>query len=293
MRLQGPVVLAMVVVLVLAGAMRPGLAAQTLPQITQFVLRGGSNSILGAYYQGGLGFRFAGGTLLLGAVYTDVLALEPYIAFTRPWSLHSGWTLTFLASYGDLGGDYRVDRLPEIALSRGASIPGTPLAYSLDLGLGYYSVRPGPLTAARASAVPQLTATFPLGTTTTLKGTLGYRYYVYTDAMPTGQWWGSAVLTLNPSNTLSMTFTYLFQDAWGSSPLVFDALSDDHTLAGAVNLRVSPALTLQHSQTYSFISQTISARVYGMTVTLPQGFSLSVSFDDVPQKLTVSLSFSR
>ena len=288
MRLRG-LVLTLVGLLVLAGAAHP---ASAQPQVVQFVLRGGSNSILGDYYQLGLGFRLRGGTLLFGGTYTDVFGLEPYLAFTRPWSLPSGWTFTFLASYGDLGGDYRVNRLPEVTLSRRVPLSG-PLAFVLDLSAGYYVVRPNNLSGGRVSAVPQLTATFPLGTAATLTGTLGYRYYGYFDTMSNAQWWGSAVLTLSPSPAFALTFTYLYQDAWGVSPLLFDALSDDHTLAGAVRLRVSPALTLQHSQTYSFISRTISARVYTATLSTPQGLSISVSYDDVPQTLSFSLSFSR
>jgi hypothetical protein len=90
-----------------------------------------------------------------------------------------------------------------------------------------------------------------------------------------------------------VTFTYLYQDAWGSSPLLFDALGDDHTLAGAVSLRVSPALSVGHSQTYSFISQSISARVYSGSLSTPEGVSVSVSYDDVPRTLSFSLTFRR
>lgn len=284
------VVLAAVGFLVLAGTARP--ASAQLP-ITQFVLRVGFNSILGDYYQAGLGFRLAGGTLLLGGIYTEELAFEPYVAFIRPWSLPSRWTLSFHASYGDLGGDYRVDRFPEITLSRRTPLSGTPLAFVLDMGLGYYSVHPNNVTGARVSAVPQITASLPLGSAASLTGSLGYRYYAYMEGAANTQWWGSAALTLNPVPALSMTFTYLFEDAWGSSPLLFDTLSDDEYLYGLITLRLSPSVALQHSQKYSFISETISERLYNVLLTMPQGYSLTVTYDDMAQKVTFSLGFSR
>ncbi len=270
-----------------AGHTEPG------PAITQFVLRGGSNSVLGSYYQAGLGFGLAGGTLLVGATQTATLGLEPFVAYSRPWSLAGGWTLTLLGSYGDLGGDYRVDRHPEVTLSRSAAIAGTPFAFSLAFGAGAYTVRPTGVSGGRATVAPSLSGTFPLGPAATLRGSLGYQHYAYSDGGANGAWTGSVALALSPAGALSVTFTYLFQDAWGSSPLLFDALSDDHTLAGAVSLRLSPALSVGHSQTYSFISRSISARVYSASLSTPEGVSVSVSYDDVPRTLSFSLSFRR
>ncbi len=261
--------------------------------LTQVVLKGSSNSILGSYALAGLGFALSADTILtFGATFTERFGLEPLLAVAQTRTLGSNWTLNWTVSRGDLGGDYRVDRLPEITFTRDGTVGG-PVAYHLEAGVGYFAVRSSGGSGLRGLLGAQLaTSSIPIGSLLAVNGNVGYRQYLYSDGTLHSGWWRSFQLTVAPEASLSTAFTYYRQDVSGTSPLLFDAMSPDHYVAGAATLRIGQAVTLQHNQTYSLISQTISARVYSITVQLPRGPSANISWDDVPQKLSVSYSWS-
>lgn len=278
----------------------PAAAALPIPEIREIVLRGSSNAILGFNATAGLGFFLGGGTTLtLGMTYTERLGYEPLIALSRTTPVASGWNLTLAASRGDFGGDYRVDRLPEITLSKGGSIPGSSLNYGLEAGAGYFIVRPGDLTGFRGVLAGNVT-TAPIvlfgsaapGSAALSFGT-GHRQYFYGSGGPHGAWSGSATLSMTPARPVGLTFTYFRQIASGSSPLLFDGMGEENYVVGTLNLRISDGASVQHSQKYSFITSAISERIYGITISLEGGHAVGVSWDDVAQKLSVSLSFRR
>lgn len=270
-------------------------AALPIPEIREIVLRGSSNAILGFHATAGLGFFLGGGTrLTLGMTYTEKLGYEPLITLSRTTPVASGWNLTLLASRGDFGGDYRVDRLPEITLSRGGPVAGSSLSYNLEAGAGYFIVRPGDLNGFRGVLAGSLT-TAPISVPgfAALSFGTGYRQYFYSSGTFHGAWSGSATLSVTPAPRLGLTFTYFRQVASGSSPLLFDGMGEENYLGGALSLRLSDRVTLQHSQKYSFITSAISERIYGVTISVVGGHAVGVSWDDIAQKLSVSLSFRR
>lgn len=266
-----------------------------LPGFTSIVLRGGSNSILGFYAAGGLGFAVGPGyTLVLGITYTERSGYEPLITLSRVAPVGSGWTLAATASRGDFGGDYRVDRLPEITFTRSGPLAGAILHYGLEAGAGYFVVQPNNLGGARGTVSVSLsTSPFRPTGTATLSASTGYRQYAYGSGEAHGAWWGSASLSLTPTPSLATTFTYLRQTPSGSSPLLFDAMGEENYVAGSANLRLSENLSLQHSQTYSFITNAISGRVYGISLTVAGGHTFTVSWDDIAQKLSASYGYRR
>jgi hypothetical protein len=71
---------------------------------------------------------------------------------------------------------------------------------------------------------------------------------------------------------------------------LFDALNTDSYVQGDASLMLLPWLTLGHSQTYSFITQGITHRVYSVRVTPQAGYAVGIGWDDVAQ--LPSLSFS-
>lgn len=261
------------------------------PAAGQYTATGSKNAILGIYLSAGRMVTLAPWTTLtLGATYSETLGTEPLVALGYSRPLSGGWNVAFVASSGGIGGDYRVDRLPEVSLSRGAQLPGTGLFYGLELGAGNYTVRPNGLTGYRFHAAARLsTPAYPLGRFAGTAAEIGYRQFAYTAAAH-GAGWGTARLTITPAPPLSLTFSYLRQIPSGSSPLLFDAMGEESTLSGSVSFRVLPAVTLSHAQAYSYLSGALVDRIYGLSVTVPGGPTISVSWDTVDQ--TGSLSFS-
>jgi len=263
------------------------------PAAQRITLTGGQNSILGTYLSGGLEVPVGELTGTLGGTWSGTLGVEPLavLSYSRP--IEGGWTLSGTLGYGGIGGDYRVNRLPEIRLTKSFAIPVVPFSYSLGFGVGYYTVRPVDLSGVRGDFSAQLNMTpYSLSPTASLSAGVGYTYYVYAIGGPNGAATGSATLTLTHSPSLSTSFTYYRAIATGSSPLLFDNIGEDNYVSGLVSLAVSSGLTVRHSQNYSFLSNSISARVYSVTVAV-QTVSLTVSYDEVPQKWSLSASLSR
>lgn len=263
------------------------------PASAQVTLTGGSNTILGIYFSIGSILTLAPWTTLtLGATYTSILNTEPLISFRFARPLR-GWTLTFNTTLGGLVGDYRVDRLPEIRLTRQAPL-GAHLSYSLDFGLGNFRVWPGNLAAIRADVGMQV-STLPITLSRSLSAgaLIGYRQYMYFNPAQArhSAWWTSAYVSWRPLPTVAATLSYFRQEIWGASPLLFDAMGRDQYVTGTLSVRPTPRITLTHTQTYSFVSRAISARVYGGQIALRDGQSVVVSWDDVPR--TFSLSYGR
>ncbi len=292
MRQRSPAIAKIVVItLGLLSGFHPTRTAAALPAITQVVLRGGNNSILGNYGALGLGFALsADTTFTLGSTYTDALGLEPLVALTQTRRVGSDWTLSWTFSRGDIGGDYRVERVPEVTLTTGGNVGG--LGYSLQTGVAHFLVRPTGLDGVRGTLQGQVgTPALPLGSFLALSASTGYTQYIYSGGGALhGAWWGTVQLSVAPEAVLSMVFTYYRQIPSGSSPLLFDALGSDHYIAGTATLKVVEAVTVQHSQTYSFNSQSITARVYSVTVLLRPGQSAGISWDEVPRKVSFSYS---
>ncbi len=289
-----PALAVLIAVVVALTAAQPAQGAW-VPRISRVVLHGSSNAILGQYVSGGLGFELGAGTVLtLGMTYTELRGIEPLVALSMTRPITPAWNLTVLASTGDLGGDYRVDRLPEITVSRSGPIAGAALTYRLEAGVGHFVVQPADLSGARGVVAGQIaTPPIPLGSALTADASTGYRHYAYSAGASHGAWWASAGLSLAPAPGLSVALTYFRQVPSGSSPLLFDAMGEENSARGSASFRVSPTATLTHSQKYSFISRSIEERVYRISFTAAGGVTLSVSYDDVPRKLTASISISR
>ncbi len=268
-------------------------AFSSTPPMQPVVFRGGFSSILGGYAVTGLSFALRPGVLLiLGTTFTERLGLEPLLSLQSTTSLGSGWSVSLAASRGDFGGDYRVDQLPEVTLTYGRAIPGTFLHLGLEAGVGHFAVYPTGANGVRGTVAASLgTSAIRLSPVLSLNLSTGYRQYVYSDGALHGAWWGSIQLSATPLPAFSATITYARQDVTGASPLLFDAMSNGHSAAGATAIRLGPAVTLQHSQTYDLIARTISARVYSATLSLERNQTAGLSWDDVARK--VSLSYSR
>jgi hypothetical protein len=230
-------------------------------------------------------------TLAYGTTYTQGLGLEPLLSITGRSTLPDGWNVGFTASRGGFGGDYRVERLPEVTVWRTAPLLGPFLSYNIEWGVANYVVRPVGLTGIRGTtAVTVSTAQIPLDRVITVSASAGYRQDGYSIGGANSAWWASTQFSFNFSSSLSSSFTYFRQDPWGTSPLLFDTMGASNYAAGSVTVTPGPGLTIGHSQTYDFLGRAISSRTYSFNLTLAPGVVGGLSWDDVSRQLTTSVS---
>lgn len=273
----------------------PSLAAQP-----PYTLTGGKNAILGTYLSAGRRIPVGDITETLGLTWSEVLGIEQLAAISYSQPVGNGWTFNAGVSYGGIGGDYRVNRLPEIRFTKSAPISILPLSYSLGFGVAYYMVRPVALSGFRTDFSVQLDTTpYTVSPNATLSSGITYAYQVYDHGGPDSGAWGSVTLTLTHSPSLSTSFTYFREITAGTSPLLFDNLTESNYVLGLVSLVVSPGFTVQHSQEYSFLSNSLIDRIYSVIVTTQPDFvapwlvNVSLGYDDIAQKWSLSAAFAR
>jgi hypothetical protein len=263
-----------------------------LPTDAAISFSGGNSGIVGDWLSisltSGLG---SDATLAYGTTYTQVLGLEPLLSITGRGTLPDGWNVSLTASRGGLGGDYRVERLPEVTVWRTAPLLGPFLSYNLEWGVANYVVRPVGLTGIRGTtAVTMSTAQLPLDRVVSASASAGYRQNGYSIGGTNSAWWASTQLSFNFSSILSSSFTYFRQDPWGASPLLFDTMGASNYAAVSITVTPGPGLTIGHGQTYDFIGRAISTRTYSFNLTLAPGVVGGLSWDDVTRRLTTSVS---
>ncbi len=268
------------------------LVSRVLPSDAAISFSGGNSGVVGDWLSisltTGLG---SDSTLAYGTTYTQGLGLEPLLSITARGALPDGWNVGLAASRGGLGGDYRVDRLPEVTVWRTMPLLGPFLSYNLEWGAANYVVRPVGLTGIRGTtAVTVSTAQIPLDRVVAVSASAGYRQNGYSIGGLNSAWWASTQFSFNFSSSLSSSFTYFRQDAWGASPLLFDTMGASNYAAGSVTVTPGPGLTIGHSQTYDFLGRAISSRTYSINLTLAPGVVGGLNWDDVARQLTMSVS---
>jgi hypothetical protein len=269
-----------------------GLVSGALPSDAAVSFSGGNTGIVGDWLSisltTGLG---ADATLAYGTTYTQALGVEPLLSISGRGTLPDGWNVRLIASRGGLGGDYRVERLPEATVWQTMPLLGPFLSYTLEWGAANYIVRPVGLTGIRGTtAVTVSTAQIPLDRVIAVSASAGYRQNGYSIGGTNSAWWASTQFSLNFSSSLSSSITYFRQDPWGTSPLLFDTMGASNYLGGSVTVTPGPGLTIGHSQTYDFLGKAISGRTYSFNLTLAAGVVGGFSWDDIARRLTTSVS---
>jgi hypothetical protein len=268
------------------------LVLRVLPSEASVSLSGGNTGIVGDWLSisltTGLG---PDATLAYGTTYTQVLGLEPLLSVSGRGSLPDGWNVGLTISRGGLGGDYRVERLPEATVWRTAPLLGPFLSYTLEWGAANYIVRPVGLTGIRGTtAVTVSTAQIPLDRFIGVSASAGYRQNGYSIGGTNSAWWASTQFSFTVSPSVSSSLTYFRQDPWGISPLLFDTMGASNYVAGSASLTPAPGLTIGHSQTYDFLARAVSSRTYSLNLTLAPGVVGGLSWDDVARQLVTSVS---
>jgi hypothetical protein len=268
------------------------LVSGALPSDAAVSFSGGNTGIVGDWLSisltTGLG---SDATLAYGTTYTQALGVEPLLSISGRGTLPDGWNVRLSASRGGLGGDYRVERLPEATVWQTMPLLGPFLSYTLEWGAANYIVRPVGLTGIRGTtAVTVSTAQIPLDRVIAVSASAGYRQNGYSIGGTNSAWWASTQFSLNFSSSLSSSITYFRQDPWGTSPLLFDTMGASNYLGGSVTITPGPGLTIGHSQTYDFLGKAISGRTYSFNLTLAPGVVGGLSWDDIARRLTTSVS---
>jgi hypothetical protein len=268
------------------------LVSRVLPSDAAVSFSGGSSGMVGDWLSisltTGLG---SDATLAYGTTYSQILGLEPLLSISGRGMLPDGWNVGLTASRGGFGGDYRVERLPEVTVWRTTPLLGPFLSYTLEWGAANFIVRPVGLTGIRGTtAVTVSTAQIPLDQVIAVSASAGYRQNGYSIGGTNSAWWASTQFSFNFSSSLSSSFTYFRQDPWGTSPLLFDTMGASNYAAGSVTVTPGPGLTLGHSETYDFIGRTISGRAFSFGLTLAPGVVGGLTWDDIARRLTTSVS---
>ncbi len=268
------------------------LVLRVLPAEASISLSGGNTGIVGDWLSisitTGLG---PGTTLAYGTTYTQALGPESLLSISKRGSLPDGWNAGLTVSRGGLGGDYRVERLPEAIVWQTAPLLGPFLSYTLEWGAANYVVRPVGLTGIRGTlAVTVSTAQIPLNPLVGVSASAGYRKNGYSVGGTHSAWWASTQVSFTVSPGLSSSVTYFRQDPWSTSPLLFDTMGASNYLAGSASFTAGPGLTLGYGQTYDFLASAISSRTYSFNLTLAPGVVGGLSWDDVTRRLTTSVS---
>lgn len=255
-------------------------------------LSGGTSGVVGDWVSISLTDRLGSdATLGYGTTYTQALGLEPLLFVTGGGVLPDGWNLGFTASRGGMGGDYRVERLPEITVWRTTPLLGPFLSYTLEWGAANYVVRPVGLTSIRGTtAITVSTPQVPLDSFVGVSASAGYRQNGYSVGGMNSAWWATTQFSFTFSPNVSSSLTYFRQDPWGTSPLLFDTLGASNYAAGSITVSASPMLTLGHAVTYDFLGRAISSRTYSFNLTLAPGVVGGVSWDDIARQLAISLN---
>jgi hypothetical protein len=276
----------------LTGAVSLILVLRVLPAEASISVSGGNTGIVGDWLSisltTGLG---PGTTLAYGTTYTQALGLEPLLSVTKSGSLPDEWNVGLTASRGGLGGDYRVERLPEVTVWRTTPLLGPFLSYTLEWGAANYIVRPVGLNGIRGTlAATVSTAQIPLDRVIGVSVSTGYRQNGYSIGGTHSAWWASTQFSITVSPSMSSSLTYFRQDPWSTSPLLFDTMGASNYAAGSVSLTPASGLTIGHGQTYDFLARAFSSRTYSFNLTLAPGVVGGLSWDDVTRRLTTSVS---
>lgn len=262
----------------------------------RITLYGSKSPALGNYLSGGVETTVDELIETLGLTWSEATGIEPLTTLSYWHPIGDQWMLNAALGFGGLGGglgnDYRVNRLPEVHAIRNLAIPGSPFSFSLDIGAGSFTVRPGNLSSVRENITARLYANIiRLSPDISLNGNVSYAYQIYGSSNPNGAATGTMNLSVTYSPSVSTILTYFRQMATGSSPLLFDNLPEDSYTIGVANLALSPDVTLQYSQKYSFIFASVVDRTYAVVVSNP-ALNLSIGYDNVPQAWLLTLYYT-
>lgn len=180
-------------------------------------------------------------TVSAGLRYTDLRAsVLPFLVLTYSRPIATDLTFTLTASSLERGGDYEIDRLPEVALQW--NVLHRPTSVSIQVFGGSItttSVTPH-IQTSRVGFIADLSAPIRLNSSTDFTPSLRVATINYGTGANHEFWIGTAVLVVRPTARSDVGLAYLKQDSRGTSPLLFDVVNFDHTLTGWVGVVVAP-----------------------------------------------------
>lgn len=180
-------------------------------------------------------------SIQVGARYTDVThAIWPVAKLSYETALDASWHLLVAASARERIGDYEANRLPEVTLRWKPPVPGGALAPTLDLSAGWLQSVQFGTQALRAGAVGTLATPALKAGTVSAGASLQLGDYAY----GTGQNSSFYIVELDAgwriSDTVGLELAYVYQQGFGTSPLVFDFVNFERVLIAQLHVALGP-----------------------------------------------------
>lgn len=246
------------------------------------LINGGYSTVLGTYGEGGIRCPRGPWTVQLGWRYTELeQGANPFGILSYDTVLNPEWHLFVTGSVREHIGDYEVDRLPETTL-RWTPLPNSFIIPTIDLSAGWIStVVPLAGQTVRTGGLGTLsTQPIPVGSVT-LSASYQFGDYFYGSGQSMDYWTGvvSAYTPLSPSTTLGLT--YVHQEGFGVSPLVYDFVSYDNLAWASFAAAVSPQVTLTFATEFNINVPGYSGPTREYTITyskVSEGWSIGVGW---------------
>jgi hypothetical protein len=201
----------------------------------------GRTDVLGDYAEVDALCDFGQWSLQVGVRYTDVThATWPVAKLSYETALDASWRLLVAASARERVGDYEANRLPEVTLQWKPPVPEGALSPRLDVSAGWLqSVQFGTQTTRAGAVATIATPTLRLGMVSA-GASLQLGDYEY----GTGQNSSFYILELDAgwrvSSTVGLELAYVYQQGFGTSPLVFDFVNLERILISWLHVGVGP-----------------------------------------------------
>jgi TonB dependent receptor len=232
----------------LYGASQDGLCSKIRP-----LVNGGRSDPLGLWAEAGLRCPSDPWTLQLGYRYTQVSQeANPFVVLSYDHPLNSEWRLFLTGSLREHVGDYEVSRLPEATL-RWTPAPGFFVVPTIDFSAGWITSLQPQTQTTRGGGVVNL-GTRPVKI---LQADIGANWqlgdYFYGTGQSSDYWVGTFNVTLHPTPATSVGLTYLHQEGFGVSPLLYDAVGYDQYVIGQFTVALNPTVLVSLGVTYNLI----------------------------------------
>ncbi|MGH2361252.1 MAG: hypothetical protein ACRDGM_12030 [bacterium] len=168
------------------------------------------------------------------------------LAYSKP--LTTGVTLSVTGSLRERWGDYEIDRLPEVSVQL-TFLPGPSPSVSLQAFAGSITTLSTQVHTTRAGVTLDVANLFRLSPSMDVTPALRFGSIDYGTGQRHEFWVQSALLVIRAAPKVDLGMVYLKQDGQGTSPLLFDLISFDHTLSAWIGFAIMPTARVALSAT--------------------------------------------
>jgi len=192
------------------------------------------------------------------------------------------WHLSVTGSHREHLGDYEVDRLPEATLRWTPPLPQLFIIPIIDFSAGWINVIEPPVTQTLRTGTVLTLATRPFRLSpVTLSPTFVVGDYLYGTGQTAGYWAGSLTVSVPISPLMSTAVTYVHQEGFGISPLVYDSVGYDNFAFTQFTVAINPAVSLTLGALFNINVPGYSGPVRNLTLAynrVSEGWSIGIGW---------------